>query len=74
VTGKPYARLSPPSKDRWPPSLRVSLEALVYVIAPIDPVTFIAAPSRLVIAALAACIAPAVRALRVDPAVTLRQE
>ena len=56
------------SDDRWPPSLRVSLEALVYGIAPIDPVTFIAAPSLLVIAALAACIAPAVRALRVDPA------
>ena len=55
-------------------SLRVSLEALVYGIAPFDPMTFIAAPSLLVIAALAACIAPAVRALRVDPAVTLRQE
>ena len=56
------------------PSLRVSLDALVYGIAPIDPVTLIAAPSLLVITALAACIALAARALRVDPAVTLRQE
>jgi hypothetical protein len=46
----PTLDFRPPPQDRRPPSLRVSLEALVYGIA------------------------PAVRALRVDPAVTLRQE
>jgi ABC-type lipoprotein release transport system permease subunit len=37
-------------------------------------VTFVVAPAGLAVAALLACVAPAVRALRADPAVTLREQ
>jgi putative ABC transport system permease protein len=51
-----------------------TLASLLFGVTPLDPVTFAAAPALLVITALVACVAPAVRAVRVDPAVTLRQE
>jgi len=39
-----------------------------------DPVTFLTAPALLTLVALLACLAPAVRALRVDPVAALRSE
>jgi putative ABC transport system permease protein len=51
-----------------------SLAGLLFGVAPLDPVTFVAAPTGLAVAALLACVAPAVRALRADPAVTLREQ
>ena len=50
------------------------LASLLFGVTPLDPVTFVAAPAVLVVTALAACVAPALRAVRIDPAVTLRQE
>jgi putative ABC transport system permease protein len=51
-----------------------TLASLLFGVTPLDPMTFVAAPAVLAVTALAACIAPAIRAVRVDPAVTLRQE
>src|SRR5262245_19322775 len=51
-----------------------SLAGLLFGVAPLDPVTFVGAPTGLAVAALRACVAPAVRALRADPAVTLREQ
>jgi putative ABC transport system permease protein len=51
-----------------------SLASLLYGVAPLDPITFVAAPAVLVATALAASALPALRAVGVDPAVTLRQE
>ena len=51
-----------------------SLTGLLFGVAPLDPMTFVAAPAGLAVAALLACVAPAVRALRADPAVTLREQ
>jgi putative ABC transport system permease protein len=51
-----------------------TLASLLFGVTPLDPVTFVAAPALLVVTALVACVAPALRAVRVDPAVTLRQE
>jgi putative ABC transport system permease protein len=50
------------------------LRALLFGVAPIDPVTLGATATVLVLTALAACAAPALRAARVDPAVALRHE
>ena len=50
-----------------------SLAGLLFGVAPLDPVTFVAAPIGLALIALLACVAPAVRALRADPAVALRE-
>jgi putative ABC transport system permease protein len=51
-----------------------TLASLLFGVTPLDPVTFVAAPVVLVTTALVACVAPAIRAVRVDPAVTLRQD
>ena len=51
-----------------------TLASLLFGITPLDPVTFFTAPAVLVATALAASVAPALRAVRADPAVTLRQE
>jgi putative ABC transport system permease protein len=50
------------------------LTTLLFGVAPLDPVTFVVAPAVLTLTALAACAVPGLRAARVDPAVTLRQE
>jgi ABC-type antimicrobial peptide transport system permease subunit len=47
---------------------------LLYKISPRDPLTFIAAFGVMTVAALAACLLPAWRAMRVDPASVLRAE
>ena len=51
-----------------------SLAGLLFGVAPLDPLTFVAAPLGLALIALSACVAPAVRALRADPAVALREQ
>jgi putative ABC transport system permease protein len=51
-----------------------TLASLLYGVTALDPLTFLAAPGVLVATALAASALPAMRAVRVDPAVTLRQE
>ena len=50
------------------------LESLLYAVRPGDPATFVAIPTLIAAVALAACILPARRAMRVDPAGTLRSE
>jgi putative ABC transport system permease protein len=50
------------------------LATLLFGVQPIDPVTFLATPAILGVVALAAALAPAIRASRVDPAVALRDE
>jgi len=55
-------------------ALARSLSALLFGVRPLDPVTFISAPLVLTLVALAAASIPALRAVRTDPAVVLRQE
>ena len=50
------------------------LSSLLFGIGPLDPVTYAAVPLVLVFAAAAASYLPARRAVRVDPAITLRYE
>jgi putative ABC transport system permease protein len=50
------------------------LQTLLFGVTPRDPVTFIAIAALLLITALAACYVPARRAMRLDPAVALREE
>jgi putative ABC transport system permease protein len=51
-----------------------TLASLLFGVTPFDPMTFLVAPAVLVTTALVASVLPALRAVRVDPAVTLRQE
>jgi putative ABC transport system permease protein len=57
-------------------SLRLAsfMRSLLFGIGPQDPVTLVASVAFLCAVALAACLLPVVRAARVDPAITLRQE
>ena len=50
------------------------MASLLYNVSTTDPLTFAAVGALLVIVALAACWIPARRAMRTDPAVTLRYE
>jgi ABC-type antimicrobial peptide transport system permease subunit len=50
------------------------MASLVYGVSSTDPLTFAAASGMLAFVAIAACLAPASRATRIDPAVALRDE
>jgi putative ABC transport system permease protein len=50
------------------------LSSLLYGVTALDPVTYVAVPAALMLAALAACYIPARRAARVDPSEALRME
>jgi len=48
------------------------MRGLLFETAPVDAVAFAAAPLVLGLAALAACLVPALRASRIDPAISLK--
>ena len=50
------------------------LQALLFSVSPRDPMTFVAAPVLLTLAAALACVLPARQAARVDPAETMRSD
>jgi putative ABC transport system permease protein len=50
------------------------LDALLFGITPLDPLTFLATPGVLVLVALVASYLPARRATKLDPMTTLRCE
>ena len=50
------------------------LQNMLFEIGPLDPVTFVAVPLVLLLAALAACYFPARRAASVNPVIALRHE
>jgi putative ABC transport system permease protein len=50
-----------------------TLEAMLFGVQPLDPATFVAAPLVVGWVALAACLVPAWRATRVDPAQSLHE-
>ena len=51
-----------------------AMQGLLFEVAPVDPVTFVAMPLFLMAVGLAACVLPARRALSVDPAEALRTQ
>jgi putative ABC transport system permease protein len=55
-------------------ALARSLGSLLSGVKPLDPATFITAAAMLSAVALLACAVPALRAVRVDPGIALRQE
>lgn len=50
------------------------LASLLFAVKPLDPLSFIASCAVLVAVVAAACVAPAARAVRVDPMKALRQD
>jgi ABC-type antimicrobial peptide transport system permease subunit len=50
------------------------LTSFIYGVAPTDPATFVLVAAILLVVALAASAIAALRLLRLDPAMTLRQE
>ncbi|HEV2699454.1 MAG TPA: FtsX-like permease family protein, partial [Terriglobales bacterium] len=55
-------------------ALRRMVAQLVFGISPADPTTFFSAAAFLVVLAAAACLVPAIRAIRVNPVDALRYE
>jgi putative ABC transport system permease protein len=55
-------------------ALTRSMASLVFGIGKLDPVTLVAAPMTLVVAALLGCYLPARRAAKVDPLIAMRTE
>ena len=55
-------------------ALTRSLRALLFGVGPNDPTTIVVATGVLLAAALAACLVPALRALRVDPSQAFRSD
>lgn len=55
-------------------ALRRTVAQLVFGISPADPTTFFSAAAFLVVLAAAACLVPAIRAMRVNPVDALRYE
>ena len=51
-----------------------SISAFLFGIAPLDPLTFVSVTVILILTAVIACAMPALRASRIDPAVTFRSE
>jgi len=51
-----------------------TLVTLLFGITPLDPITYAGVVALLVVVAAGACVVPARRAARVDPAITLRAE
>ena len=58
--------------DRRPPGNYVA--SLLFEVKPVDLLSMVAAVGALVLAALPAALIPALRAARLDPARTLREE
>ena len=50
------------------------LTTLLYGIKPLDPITFVAVPLTLGAVAIVACLAPAWRAVRIDPLKALKRD
>jgi putative ABC transport system permease protein len=50
------------------------LESQLYAVSPLDPAVYVSVAGLLAAIALAACLAPALRAIRIDPVQALRQE
>jgi predicted permease len=50
------------------------LEASLYGVKATDPITFYAVPALILLVSAAACLAPAWKATRIDPAIALRYE
>jgi ABC-type antimicrobial peptide transport system permease subunit len=51
-----------------------AIEALLYGVEPLDRRTFVLAPLGLLVVAMTAAAIPAMRAGRIDPAITIRRE
>ena len=72
--------MEPTKEDRgWVgpefPSLgRIALGTLLFAVKPFDPISFAVATLGVGTVAIAACVAPALRAVRSDPATALRAE